>query len=591
MSTITLAQDRNYNSDSTSHWISYGRHEGPRRVATNSGCMVSIVLDDSSIDHFSAIRFLIVSKQSQNLDHCITDCHDLDRWKLSVGSPGALTHYRTRRHRFRAASQDTAVILASPASGLPIFTVVFELVHPNEMGLNGAVQVVAMVPCSQLALDQSPLRVAYDRVHRVSPTNPSLLVFLDSNICFEPLPYELRDYVLPSAIPVHSIRVLPIFGRQRSFFPLDPAIIRHVVDLAIGHRPRGWLKALLAYGLVSKSWEHVLDLFFERFCGDLSGEEPKVDVLDVARVLERRPERGALIHTLNFANYKGMSPGDTKTEDPFHSGSDGWRAFLKILQFATSLRTVYLPTVPKMFMSPVVRGLSDLRDVQGCFLLQSALAMADIQSFIAKWEDLATLAVTYWAGEGDVEPSSRRLTCNIEELSLYRGTMSGHQFLQFVAAPRPRLKVLRLHHVQGISNEEFRSFLSLAAPTLSQISIFECPMPCSSLDEELALDAVIPMLDNITFITAPGTHVSARILSRKISRTPSSGDIRTNININCAGAETTLVQVAEAMKVTGWEMVWITWPEGSMWDEALVGKAINTAKDRDVTLQCFITDT
>ncbi|KAF8071528.1 hypothetical protein FPV67DRAFT_1481595 [Lyophyllum atratum] len=411
MSTTTLAQDLNYNidSESISHWTSYGRHEEAGGMISGSGCIVSIVLDDSSINDFSAIRFLIVSKPSQNFDHLvrpilyrITDCDDPSGWKRATNSSRPQTHYRTRLHRLRAASHGTTVTLAPPVFDLPIFTVVFELIDTGEMHFMHDLQLASLVPYSHLTLNQSPLRVAYDRVHRVSPGNPSLLVFLDSNICFERLPEELCDSHLPSAIPVHSIRVLPIFGRQRSFFPLHPAIIRHAVDLAIGNGPRGWRRALLAYGLVSKSWAHVLDLFFERFDGSI--EFPKVDVLDVARALDRRPERGALIRTLNFANYRGRSLGDQKTVGPFYSGLDGWHAFLKILQFATSARSIYLPTsVPKIFTSPLVRGLSDLRDIRSCFLLLSALTMADIQSFIARCEDLATLTVTHWAGEGDVE--------------------------------------------------------------------------------------------------------------------------------------------------------------------------------------------
>ncbi|KAF8071527.1 hypothetical protein FPV67DRAFT_879000 [Lyophyllum atratum] len=575
MATTSLVQDLNYNADSMSHWISYGRHEGPRRMSTNSGCIVSIVLDDSSIAHFSAIRFLIVSKQSQNLDHLrITDCHDLDRWKPSGGSPGSpgpQTHYRTRLHRLCAASRDTAVILASPVSGLPIFTMVFELIDTGgDLDPSyGDLQLVALVPCSRLPLDQLPLRVIYERVHRVSPGNPSLLVFLDSNVCFESLPQELCDSHFPAAIRAHSIRVLPTSGRQGSFFPLHPAIIRHVVDFAIGGRPFGWRRALLAYGLVSKSWAHVLDLFFERFSG--SNEFQKVDVCDVARALERRPERGALMHTLDFTDYNLGPPEDLKTVGPFYNGLEGWHAFLKILQYATSVRRLCLLAIPEMFSNSFVRGLSDLRKVQRCFSGSCiSLTMADIQTFIAEWEDLTSLSVTYWAGQGDTEPSSRRLTCNVEELNLFRGDMNGRQFLRFLSVPRPRLKRLQLQYVQGISNEEFRSFLFLAAPTLSQISVSECPMPCSSPNEEFALDAVIHMMDAITFISAPGTHVSARILSRKISRTPpSSGAIRATIYINCAGADTTIGQVAEAMKVTGWEMIWITWPERSMWDEVL----------------------
>lgn len=183
--------------DPNTYWLSYTRHECPGGVGPfpSTSCMVSVVLDDHARYDFSAIRLLILYNQSDRLHdivrfillpvwlrltfvlQSIKDCRDTRRHFFPTSGPE--TSYRTRLSLCRAESQSSALVLAAPAPDLPICTVVLELIDTNKDGDDSGIHIVTLIPRSQSSLNMniSVLRVAYDRVHRIDPVNPSLLFF------------------------------------------------------------------------------------------------------------------------------------------------------------------------------------------------------------------------------------------------------------------------------------------------------------------------------------------------------------------------------------------------------------------------------
>jgi len=175
--------------------------------------------------------------------------------------------------------------------------------------------------------------------------------------------------------------------------------------------------------------------------------------------------------------------------------------------------------------------------------------------------------------------STDHLTCNIHTLMLNSGTIDSHQLSCFISLPTPCLGMLTLRLVKGLSSEDFRSFLSLIVATLHHLVIRNCTMPRSSPDEELALDAVMPTMKNLTHLFVPDTHVSTLALSRKAQTKDSF------IIISPALPTMMIGQVAEAIEVTGWKRIHILLGETpDEWDEALIDRAISIANERDIII-------
>ncbi|KAG6854250.1 hypothetical protein C0991_008943 [Blastosporella zonata] len=257
--------------------------------------------------------------------------------------------------------------------------------------------------------------VVFDHFEKILPENPSLVMFLESDERFHPVPPELLNSSSACGIPAYSFRILPTTNRRQSKFGLQPAIIRRIVDFAIGHKPRGWRGALLNYGLVAKSWHHVLGLYFERFDG--SPDDVQTNIHVCARALERNPAFGTLMRTLDYKNYRLDShPGAPVIRPEF--GMDGWRSFLKILECATLVRDVDLAVVPGIMVDELVHGLSRLRQVRKFrhvhkseVLELDGLSMAQVQTIISNWKHLRSLEIHDWAEDVEWVYLSVFFTC------------------------------------------------------------------------------------------------------------------------------------------------------------------------------------
>ncbi|KAF5383627.1 hypothetical protein D9615_003558 [Tricholomella constricta] len=477
------------------HWLSYSTYHVPRKlsrvVAYSNRLLFSVVLDDHARFHFSAIRLLLVYKPSARIGE-----HNLNIVKILNRSARRSTcHYGTLLdHPVDVAKQNHNVSTA-PTLSSHICTIVFELVDTGRQCISLVVERPSS-PCSD-----TPFRVVYDHVHPCSPTNASILVSLHCSIPID------RAFFLPS-FSVHTVRILPITNRQRCYIPLPPHVIRCIGKFVVEGRPVGWRTTLLSQGLVCKSWSHVLDLFFECFNGVRMQDKPHASV--VARSLETRPERAALMRSFNPGHFKLLSSNSDQ------SAMEIWQAFLEILGHAVSITEISMwrldihPSLVPQFLGL----LGKLRQVEVFRVSaekkrQHHLSMADMQVLFANWNHLHTLEVHDWAAVGLLE------YVFIEKLILRRGTLTGTQLKSFAAAP---LTLVELRAIQGLSNQDLLSFLSSTTATLTHLTIDDTPSPRSSEDEELAIDAVMPKMSALVMLFTDGANISTRSIARRKAR-------------------------------------------------------------------------
>ncbi|KAF5374455.1 hypothetical protein D9615_009124 [Tricholomella constricta] len=274
----------------------------------------------------------------------------------------------------------------------------------------------------------------------------------------------------------------------------------------------------------------------------------------VARSLQTKPKRATLMKAFYCTHYRSKEPNLTIAD---------WHDLLTILGLATSVTTIWLLPFPEEVAGPIVHTLSTLRQVRSLTMLAVGTGyiafMTEIQVVIAQWQDLKVLRLYDWTQKNsDIALYPPRcLPCKIESLSLCLGTLTSSQLMSFVTSPTlPHLHALDLSNVQGLSNHGFFMFLSAVASTLTVAFITDCSIPCSSPEEELALDAAMPALDALHILTVDAAHVTALALSRKggqVGQVPDDLENRSSIIIAFASADLLLGPLEHAIGVTGWQ--------------------------------------
>jgi len=88
------------------------------------------------------------------------------------------------------------------------------------------------------------------------------------------------------------------------------------------------------------------------------------------------------------------------------------------------------------------------------------------------------------------------LTCNIFDLKLARGKLTGPNFFRFVQMPQPRLKRLCPNSVTGLVNKDLLAFISIIASTLEGLWTFspDRSSPRRTAHPEYAIDLLMPRL-------------------------------------------------------------------------------------------------
>ncbi|KAG6856218.1 hypothetical protein H0H87_006369 [Tephrocybe sp. NHM501043] len=200
------------------------------------------------------------------------------------------------------------------------------------------------------------------------------------------------DPVLRGWSPIHSrsVRVIPVFRKGSPLPGLPRDVLRYIIKLAL-NKSFGWRRKLLPYGLVCKSWEHVLNLAFGGF-EEIRNDYDYPIIIHVARLLNMRPERAAAIHVFKPQIFEFDF-------EPFGVLSEKWEAILSILAHGTSVKTLHLPFIHPLSVQRYLAVLKDLRQVRTCIMKfpgaahveDSNLTMRDVLTAIAGWKQLETL--------------------------------------------------------------------------------------------------------------------------------------------------------------------------------------------------------
>ncbi|KAF5374454.1 hypothetical protein D9615_009127 [Tricholomella constricta] len=320
--------------------------------------------------------------------------------------------------------------------------------------------------------------------------------------------------------------------------------------------------------------------------GEFDSDRPYIH--RVSRSLQIKPKRATLMNAFCCFDYRFKEPSNLTIAD--------WHDLLTILGHATSVTAVRLLPSPEEVAGLIVHTLSTLRQVRSLTMLAGgsgalSLSITEIRVAIAQWQDLKVLQLHEWMQKNsDITLYPHSLACKIETLDLYRDTLTSLQLMSFVTSPTlPHLHTLHLHEIQGFSDHDFFLFLSSVASTLSHLVVMDCLMPCSSPEEELALDAAMPILHALHSLSVDAAHITALAISRKgVQAGQDLDDLedRSSIVIEFAFADLFLEQLEHAMGVTGWQRVSIQWSEElSDLDDDILQRASNVAVERNIHLE------
>lgn len=173
--------------------------------------------------------------------------------------------------------------------------------------------------------------------------------------------------------------------------------------------------------------------------------------------------------------------------------------------------------------------------------------------------------------------------CNIRLLRLQNGNLTGTQLLRFVQSPHPILSALTLERVSGLQNSDLLAFLTVITSTITYLKIWDCAMD-RLIDEEHALDVVMPSLSVITTLTVCGDQVSSLSIARK-KPTPgcqSSILINNASSLICDG-------LPGALENGSWGSISITWLTAlTEMEESLRQRAVDVARSRNIVLNCCL---
>ncbi|KAF5383620.1 hypothetical protein D9615_003553 [Tricholomella constricta] len=544
-----------------SYWLSYNSCGAKNRALSGNAnaFLISIVLDHDARHHFSAIRLVIVCRESIYLDHLrIFDC--LEAYKYDGDND---TTYRAVLEQHRLNSH--------AALTLPACVITLEVVLDGDSFFAR----LGLAPLPQHEISDGQLRIAYDRTLPSTPSHPFFRTFLHSTRMLGNGYDDSFSIVARSpCIVAYSIRLLPASRSRSETVQLSSEIIRRIIEYAIEAGP---LYQLLAYGLVCKAWTHVIDLFFERYnLHHLQVDDPDVQYPDewqphpivVARCLQRRPDRAVLIRRLNMHAPHNAEPIIAAT----------WKAVLTILTLAKFVREMTTSHIPPYVTKLILTCFREMRDVRSWTLGgyyrdhlpgRNHVTMDQIQSAIAGWEHLHSLRLTEWRKQDSSKLHSPaqvsgstpiRLSCKIKSLRLSLGALSGPQLLRFAPPPTSYFQHITLDQITGPSNHDLFLLLSHAAPTLVSFSSTFCDFPTSSDHEERALDAAMPEMCALEDVSVHGNIATHLSIARKL---PGRRTLKQPTTIMIEYTDISEHSVAQALEMTAWERVVVVWdPEG-----------------------------
>ena len=303
--------------------------------------------------------------------------------------------------------------VGSSTNDLPICTVIFEIVDLWTVWEKPMHEMVLVLRHRVPVEAPDRLRVVYDRRYPCSDTSYSVTTFLQSNHSFD---YQaVWDYArdqptsLTSTIrvPAHSIRILPIHDSRPPFPGLPPELLRQIISEAIltTGSDVDWRSDLLSYGMVCKSWVHVLNLFYAFYCRK---HDPPTAV-SVAKWLQCKPQNAKLIRRFNPSDYRDTNPDISEAEDMEEDEYiQSCEALLDILELSTQIREIEITAIAESLLQRQIHALHQLREVRTCKITgddpsryypempkRLCVTLDDVHSFIVHWPNLLYLDIDY----------------------------------------------------------------------------------------------------------------------------------------------------------------------------------------------------
>jgi hypothetical protein len=191
-------------------------------------------------------------------------------------------------------------------------------------------------------------------------------------------------------------------------------------------------------------------------------------------------------------------------------------------------------------------------------------------------------------------------------LSLMRGSLEGTSFHQFINLESCIMTVLKLHAVQGITNESLHALLVAAADTLEEVLVIQCTVTAPEGRKELAFDANMGRMKKLKNAEIQGNIISPLSLARKPACDGSKvlrfgyGCCRIQINGAPAalwegwrlsadglphGDSDYTVSLVNAIEITGWKSIRLV--SGGWRDEKHWSIARGVAQRRGIVLQTY----
>ncbi|KAG6917324.1 hypothetical protein DXG01_002982 [Tephrocybe rancida] len=546
--------------------------EFPNRYDISQVALVTVVLEDGARFQFDAIRLIVVTKEvGITLHTCNDELASYTTFPQNIHLP-KYRHSLTRRRALLAkqgvlgpASDKTALKQAT-------CTVFLELLRPNHL-FSVPRPRPRLVQKTSYCPSQQGLRVIYDHTQPCDPAHASMLLFLACSTNLEPaLSGTIGVHLAQTWIRAHAFRILPLATRSKCP-ELPPHIVRRITEFAVAHGERGWRKVLMTCGLVSRAWKQVLDIYFQglgSITRNLVADNPWAS--SVARSLDLRPERGALIRSFSVYDYAFKS--NVKGQDNYTA--QDWDALLTILGHVdpAGLRVIHLPvSIPAYVAGDLSTRFFSLCDVKELHIGEShsksekvPFDMDTIQSWISQWPDFRVLQLGRWSKSGDIDVATAPSTSgqfNLINLTLSFGTLSASQLRRLTPSSVPRLNTLRLVHVDGFSNHDFTLFLCAAASTLKEIFVTDCEFSRGAPSEEFALDAAMPTLTALVKLCARGPGLAS---SLTLGRKPVSYNIlgprylMPSITLQPGKDDVLSNELLQAVEVTGWVNIEVHFP-------------------------------
>ena len=404
----------------------------------------------------------------------------------------------------------------SVTTSLPLCTLVVEIVDRGE-------QVTAILHRPPETMESLSLRTLYDYVEFCTPTSKSCVILLRTNHPFRGIfKRERHCHWSPPRAPadlVLGFRILPPLASRRPFVRL-PQELLHMIFNEAKLVSENWRKLMLSLALVCRAWSRpALDIMYEDFG---SNHDVMCNIFPyaprLAKTLQDYPALGKKIRL--FCTDTLHSKVDRENEEYYLGDAI---AILTILQAAKNITELRSFGTHQLLAQDFVHTLCSFSNVRefvsiGNSKFQPAFVyipnIGDILRSISHWPLVYKL--TLWdipsAIALDDLPTS---TCTITCVSLCSISLDLSQFRLLTTSWKSALREARISDISGLTNEDIRMWLSEVGPTLEIICFDSTEVRNHrSINEEYAVDAMLPIMSNLVILDLKGDIASHLVLER-----------------------------------------------------------------------------